>query len=191
MLFLLQAIPAATATLLAIRYVPQATPRRGITFDFAGSALLGAAAASALFGINRVRPWGALHPVVVGCFVGFPVLLGAFFVIESRQVHPLLPLRYLRRRAFSASLGVSLLVQGAFLGSSTITPLLLQRVFGYSVTVASYIIVVRPLSWATGSWLAGRYRSRFSIRTLQTGASLAGLKIENPLHHEMNLVARE
>ena len=171
MLFLLQAIPAAAATVLAIRYVPQAEPRKGVTFDFLGSATLGAAAIAALFAINRVRVWGVLHPVVVLCAVASPVFLMAFFVVESRVPHPLLPLRYVRRRAFSASLGVSLLVQAALLGSSTITPLMLQRLFGFTVTAAAYVIVIRPISWATGSWLAGRYRSRFTVHTLQTGAS--------------------
>lgn len=160
--FLAQFFPSVLALVLAFVVLPETlVARRAVHFDIRGAALLGSGAASFLFGVNRIRGWGIGHPVVIGCLAASPVLFALFVVTESRHAHPLLPLRYLRRRSFSASIANLTLSQSALLGTSVITPLLMQRRYGYSVSITSYLIIVRPMGYSIGAWLSGGLRRRF------------------------------
>ena len=159
--FLAQFIPSVIALVLAFVVLPQTlVARRAVHFDILGASFLGSAAATFLFAVNRIRGWGIGHPVVVACFAVSPLLLTAFVVTESRHAHPLVPLRYLRRRSFSASIANLTLSQSALLGTSVISPLLMQRRYGYSVSITSYIIMVRPAGYSIGAWLSGSLRRR-------------------------------
>ena len=108
---MLAAIPAGIAWVLGLFVLGETTKRPDVTFDTWGGLALGAGATALLFGINRIRPWGISHPVVIVCFVLTPVLIVAFVRIERRVQWPLLPLRYLRERSFTASTATMFFMQ--------------------------------------------------------------------------------
>jgi MFS family permease len=166
-LFLLQAVPAAAAVALAWRVVPETKRRPDVRFDLAGAAALSVGAMALLLGINRARPLGALHPFVVASLVLAPVLVALFFVIERRVAEPLLPLHYLRQRTFSPSIVAMSAAQAGFIGGFVLSPLLVQRLFGYSVTVTALLLVTRPLAFSVGATIAGRSQGVFDVKRLQ------------------------
>lgn len=176
-LFLLQTVPCMVALVLAFRVAPETKRRTDVRFDLAGSLTLGLGAFSLLLAVNRVRALGIGHPLVVGCFVLWPVLWWAFVVIERRTPAPLMPLHYLRRRSFSVSSGTMVITQAAFIGSFVVAPVMVQRVFGWSVTATSLVQIPRPIAFSVGSSVAGRMHDRLSkvqLQSLGTGLFIGG-----------------
>lgn len=167
-LFVLAAIPAGIAWVLGLFVLGETTKRPDVTFDTWGGLALGAGATSLLFAINRVRPWGIDHPVVIACFVLTPVLFIGFVRIERAVRWPLLPLRYLRERSFVASTTTMLFMQASFIGSFMLAPLMVTRLFHYSVSRTSIVLMSRPLGFAIGAWVAGRHHATRSMTKFQT-----------------------
>jgi MFS family permease len=166
-LFLLQAAPSAAALLLAIPVLVETRTRPDVKFDLAGAATLAGSAMALLLAINRVRPQGATHPFVVACFALVPLLLMAFVVIERRVASPLLPLRYLKARPYRSSVASLTFAQASFIGGFVVAPLLVQRLFGYSITRTSLLLTIRPLAFSVGSWFAGRSQNSLTMWRLQ------------------------
>jgi MFS family permease len=166
-LFLMQTVPCAIALVLALRVVPETPRRRDVRFDVAGSVTLGVGALGLLLAVNRARALGFTHPFVLISFVLWPVLWGTFVLVERRTTSPLLPLHYLKRRAFTVPSATMSVTQAAFIGSFVLAPVMVQRVFGYSVTVTSLIQVPRPIAFSVGSALAGRMNAGLTRARLQ------------------------
>ena len=166
-LFLIQFIPGLIAIVLARSSLPETPRGTDVHFDVVGAALLGLGAGSLMFGINRTSVWGISSPAVVIALALGPLLLVGFVLAERRVGTPLLPLRYFRRRTFSATIAGMSLVSSSYVGTMVITPLLLQRRFGYDVTGSSNVIMVRPAIVALGAFLSARYLRRYGIRVLQ------------------------
>lgn len=167
-LFVLAAIPAGIAWVLGLFVLGETTKRPDVTFDTWGGLALGAGATSLLFAINRARPWGATHPLVIACVVLTPVLFAAFVQIERTVRWPLLPLRYLRERSFTASVTTMLFMQASFIGSFMLAPLMVTRLFHYSVSRTSVVLMTRPLGFAIGAWVAGRHHATRSVAKFQS-----------------------
>lgn len=155
-LFGLQLVPATAALVLALPWVPDTPTRPNVAFDVPGAVTLSVASMALLLGINRAGPLGAAHPFVVVCLFAAPLLFVAFFVIERAHAEPLLPLRYLTDRPFAVPVGSMFLAQAAFIGSFVITPIMIHRLFGYSITVTSLLLTTRPTAFSVGAWLSGR-----------------------------------
>jgi MFS family permease len=166
-LFLMQAVPSAAALLLAIPIVPETIKRPDVRFDIAGAATLAGAAMALLLAINRVRPLGPAHPFVLACFALAPALIVLFIMIERRSTSPLLPMRYIHSRTFSASVVTMSLAQASFIGGFVVAPVLVQRLFGYSITHTSLLLTTRPLAFSVGSWFAGRSQNSLTLWRLQ------------------------
>jgi MFS family permease len=170
-LFVIQALPAILAVLVAIPVLPD-TPRKPATrFDLAGAATLGVAVTAALFAVNRGGVWGWASPAVVAGFVLAPIALAAFVTIERRLDDPLLPLDFFARRDFTASIGTNALVQMAYLGGFTIAPFMISRLFGYKTYKTALILIIRPILFSIGAALAGRSERRFGGRFMQVSGS--------------------
>ncbi len=90
---------------------------------------------------------------------------------RARAVDPLLPLEWLRRRNFALPCAANLCANFAYLGGFFLTPLLLERGFGYSVSHAGYLQIARPLTFAIAAPVAGY----LAVRTGERAASVSGL----------------
>jgi MFS family permease len=166
-LFVIQAIPAGIAWLMALPLLTETTRRPEVRFDTLGALTLGGGATATMFAINRVRPWGIDHPVVIAAIIMAPIAFAFFIRTERRVRHPLLPLHYLRNRSFSASAATTLFMQASFIGSFVIAPLMLERLFGYSVGKTSLVLITRPFGFSFGAWMAGRHHATRSLMKLQ------------------------
>jgi MFS family permease len=176
-LFVIQAVPAFIALAMAIPLLSETAHRPDVSFDTAGAFTLGIGVTSAMFAINRIRPWGIGNPWVIATIVFAPLALSSFIRIERRVHWPLLPLHYLRNRSFSASASTVFFMQASFIGSFVLAPLMLHRLFGYSVARTSLLLMSRPFGFSFGAWVAGRHHSSRSVKKLQifgNGALLLG-----------------
>lgn len=149
-------------------------------FDFMGSALLGLAMLSLLYGLNQTSDGHWTKPGVVVPLVLAPVL-GAFFVrVERRHTDPLLHLEYFKRRNVAVPMVLQAIAHIPYMGTFFLAPFLLHDVLGYDNTRTAFALLPRPLSNSIASALAGYVAVRFGERFTAVGgmaAMAAGLYV--------------
>jgi EmrB/QacA subfamily drug resistance transporter len=147
--------------------------------DVAGSILITLATMLGAFAIVKSTEYGLLSARTLGVGGAALVLLGAFFVLESRIANPIMPLRILRlRMLMGSSLVRGLLVTGMF-SAFFLGALYLERVLGYNAIDTGLAFMPLTISIAALSMgLAVKAVNRFGpLNTLASGlaAIAAGL----------------
>jgi EmrB/QacA subfamily drug resistance transporter len=155
--------------------------------DLGGLALASAGLLGLTFGIVRGNGQGWTSTQILASLIGGAVLLIAFVLWELRQKEPMLPMRFFRSRAFSATNGVSLAMYFGIFGSIFLLAQFFQSVQGYSPLEAG----LRTLPW-TGmpmlvAPLAGAFSDRIGSRPLMA-AGLALQAIALVWIHQVNAV---
>jgi EmrB/QacA subfamily drug resistance transporter len=163
-MFLVQAPLSLLALLVAFPILHETPRAEREPIDYAGALTLAAATVSALLGLSIGSQLGWTHPVVFGLFAVAPVALAAFVAVERRAAHPLLPLRFFARRNFTASLVAQFASNFGYMGGFIITPLLMERIFGFTVAATSLAMICRPLSFSVSSPIAGYVAVRVGER---------------------------
>jgi len=142
----------------------------GAPIDFRGAAALAGAAVPPLLALQLGRDRGFADPLPLGLLVLAALALAVFVRIERRAAAPLLPLEFFRRRNFSASLVAQSFSQFAYMGGFIVSPLLLQRQFGYTVAGTALVMMCRPLSFSLSSPISGYV----AVRVGERQASVVG-----------------
>jgi EmrB/QacA subfamily drug resistance transporter len=163
-IFLLQTPIALVALIVAIPILHE-TPRLARqSIDYAGAVTLATATVGALLGLSVGSQIGWTEPLVLGLFATAPVALALFVVVERRAEHPLLPLRFFTERNFTASLVAQFTSNFGYMGGFIVTPLLMERIFGFTVAATSLAMICRPLSFSVSSPVAGYVAVRVGER---------------------------
>ncbi|MGW2839536.1 DHA2 family efflux MFS transporter permease subunit [Streptomyces sp. NPDC001493] len=156
------------AVLVSAFVLPQSKDSTGHhRFDVAGVVLLAAGLICVVFGVVKAETWGwtsaATHLTVLA---GVLVLVG-FGFHETRQEHPLLPMRLFRIRSLTVGTVVTALNFFVLLGVIFFVMLYLQNVRGFSPVEAG--VRTLPLSLASlvasplGAALTGRFGARLTM----------------------------
>jgi MFS family permease len=138
--------------------------------DWVGSWSLagGVTAAMLVLSIGPIVGWNSAGVVVAGaCAV---VLGGVFIWREATFATPLVPTAYWRRRNFMFPMGTKGFSSFAYFGGFFLFPLLMEQVYGYSVSQVGFISVARPLLFAVSAPIAGY----MTVRTGERNATLFG-----------------
>jgi predicted MFS family arabinose efflux permease len=175
--FALVSVVALVVGVLVLRDTPR---QARVPLDYLGAATLGGGVLAALLGVTRgaqaVQRDGLgslVDPVTILLVVAAVVALVLFVAIERRATHPMLKLRYFRRRNFTSPLLSSALTQFAYMGGFVVVPLLLDDVYGWTVAGTALIMAPRPGAFSVSSPLGGYAASRFGERTpIIVGAGL-------------------
>jgi EmrB/QacA subfamily drug resistance transporter len=138
----------------------------GRRLDVRGVALAGAGLLGLTFGIVKGQDLGWTSTAVLASLVAGVALLGAFVAHERRTPEPLLPMRFFRSRAFTATSGVSVAMYFGVFGSIFLLAQFFQTAQHYSPLGAG----LRTLPW-TGTImlvapLAGILSDRIGSRPL-------------------------
>ncbi len=168
LIFVAQGVLAAAA-LVAAWLVLRETERRRVRFDVAGATSLGIGISGLVVAANRGAVWGLGHPAVIVAAALAPIGIVAFVLIEQRVAEPFFPLELLRRPTVASALGSQALMQASFMGSVMVTPLLVQRFWGYGAGIISLVVLPRPLGFSAGAAWAGRHHTRIGGRRLVLG----------------------
>jgi predicted MFS family arabinose efflux permease len=147
-------------------------PRRSVWagMDWVGSwSLAGTVTAGMLvLSIGPVAGWNSVGVVVSGAAA---LALGIVFVWrEATFATPLVPTTYWRRRNFMFPMGAKAFSSFAYFGGFFLFPLLMEQVYGYSVSQVGFLSVARPLVFAVSAPIAGY----MTVRTGERNASLIG-----------------
>lgn len=169
--FLIQAAFSIVALVLAM-IVLRETPRLRVRFDLAGSVALCLGVGGLMYALGSVRsPAGFAEWIPVSLAIGVCGMI-AFVFIERRVAAPLMPLAFFRSANFSATLATNAFTSAAYMGAFVVAPILLLAQ-GYSVTTASYIVLLRTVSLTICSPLGGRFGEAYGERV----ASIVGCAI--------------
>ncbi|WP_426571776.1 MFS transporter [Aquihabitans sp. McL0605] len=162
-----------TAFAFAFRLFPETPKHLTGKFDVAGAALIAVGVTPLLFALNEGPRIGWTAPIVLASLVLGPAALYGFVRVERVAEQPLLPLRYLRVPGFTYAIVTQAVLNGAYMGSFILTPLLLQNVLGYSETKTGLVSIARPLAFALAGPMAARVVHRVGARKAASGGSVA------------------
>lgn len=171
-IFILQTPVALLSLIIGFLVLPHTRRGERQPFDIAGSAVLALGVGLLLIALNRGPVLGWSSPLVLTGFIGGPLLLAQFVRIENRTPHPLLPMRYFRRRNFTFPIVNQFLANFTYMGGFILTPLLLHDLLGYSTTKVGLISIARPLTFAIVGPIAGFLVLRFGERLIGMFGSL-------------------
>ncbi len=125
-------------------------------------------AAMLVLSIGPIVGWTS--PAVITSGVISAVLAGVFVHRELTFATPLVPTTYWRRRNFMFPMGTKTFSSFAYFGGFFLFPLLMEQVYGYSVSQVGFISVARPLLFAISAPIAGY----MTVRTGERNATLFG-----------------
>jgi EmrB/QacA subfamily drug resistance transporter len=129
------------APLAMLRLTESRGPGRRL--DVRGVALAGAGLFGLVFGIVKAQDYGWTSATVLGSAIGGLLLLSAFVAWELRAPEPMLPMRFFRNRAFTATSGVSVAMFFGTFGSIFLLAQFFQTVQHYTPLEAG----LRTLPW--------------------------------------------
>ena len=156
--------------------LPDSARVAGARYDAGGTILLGGATTAFLVAVNRGPVLGWSHPLVTGGFIASPLLGWAFVRWERVCPQPLLPLRYIHRRNFTAPIVAAALCAFAYQGVLVLTPQLLHGELGFSTSRVAVLVAWRPAFYALAGPLAGFSAVRLGERAVMSaGAGLVAL----------------
>jgi MFS family permease len=128
----------------------------------------GVTAAMLVLSIGPIAGWTSVGVMVSGVVA---VVLGAVFVWrEATFATPLIPTTYWGRRNFMFPMGTKFCTSFAYFGAFFLFPLLMEQVYGYSVSQVGFLSVARPLVFAVSAPIAGY----MTVRTGERTATLFG-----------------
>ncbi len=138
--------------------------------DWVGSWSLAGAVTGAMLvlSIGPIVGWTSAAVITAGIVA--LVLAGVFVWRESTFATPLVPTTYWRRRNFMFPMGTKSFSSFAYFGGFFLFPLLMEQVYGYSVSQVGFISVARPLLFAVSAPIAGY----MAVRTGERTATLFG-----------------
>ena len=125
-------------------------------------------AAMLVLSIGPIVGWTS--PAVLTSGVVAIVLAVVFVRQQLTFATPLMPTKYWRRRNFTFPMGTKAASSFAYFGGFFLFPLLMEQVYGYSVSQVGFISVARPLIFAISAPIAGY----MTVRTGERTATLFG-----------------
>ncbi|GLX99972.1 MFS transporter [Actinoplanes sp. NBRC 101535] len=144
-------------------------------FDVPGVVLLAAGLLVLVFGVVKGETWGWGSAATLGTIAGGLAILIVFGLFESRQEHPLLPMRLFRSPALTIGAIITSINFFTLLGSIFYIMLYLQNVRGYTPVTAGVLTLPLSLSSVVASPLGAALTDRFGPRfTMPLGMLLQG-----------------
>src|SRR2546429_7071161 len=141
--------------------------------DWEGTGLLFAGLTPLLIALSMTRDHAWLSFQVLGLLVVAAVMLVAFYLVERRVEHPVVPFHLFRLNVFAVPAAISFFSGIGMFGAVVFVPLLYQGVLGVSATNAGQLLTPMMLAVVVTSTATGALIARMSgYRWLGT-ASLA------------------
>ncbi len=161
--------------LLAAPFILRESRDRGRrrTFDVAGAVTSTGALLVAIYAVVNASAAGWLSTQTISLFVVAAVLVGLFFVIESRSAAPLVPLRLLRNRTVLTGNLLTALVAMVVWGEGVLISLQTQQVLGYSAFESGLASCVMPIMAVGGAYIGQAVVTRHGFRIIAATGVLA------------------
>lgn len=158
----------AAALVLTYLAVRESAEPKGRRLDLPGQALAIVGLVAFAFVAIEGTHWGWTSPVILGT-AGVTVAAFALLVlVERRTPGPLLPLEYLARPTFSASLAIAGLMTFGMYALLFVMPLYFQTVRGATPFIAGLDLMPMPIAFFAVSQVVGHLNNRLGPRVVMT-----------------------
>lgn len=182
--FLIQAGAGVFAWILAARVLPE-TERSPAVFDHVGNIILLGALMCVLFVVGSLSEEGVSDALRIGIAIAAAIGLAAFFHYEGNVANPIVPPRLFQIRNFNTPIIAYFFLQLAYTGALIATPLVLIDHFGYSISLAASLMLVRtaaltfasPVAGKISEWQSERFCVQLGILLQTGGLALVGVGI--------------
>jgi MFS transporter, DHA2 family, methylenomycin A resistance protein len=140
--------------------------KKGVRFDFAGIVLLALGLFTAILALQQGARWGWGSPSILGLFAIAAVTLTAFALVELRVKEPLVHLRLLANRAFTAGNFGTFINAVALIGLLYFFNLYAQSsvLLDYSALLAGIALLPFGMGIFAASLVSGRLADRIGAR---------------------------
>lgn len=128
--------------------------------DWAGTGLLFAGLAPLLVGLSMTRDHAWMSVEVLGLFAVSLVMLIAFYAVERRVEHPVVPFQLFRLNVFAMPAAIAFFSAVGMFGATIFVPLLYQGVLGTSATNSGQLLTPMMLAVVLTSTATGALISR-------------------------------
>lgn len=108
----------------------------------------------------------------LGLLIGAALALWLFVRRERRAVDPIIDLKLFKNRPFVVANVLAALVSGVVIGYETYMPMWVQGVLGMAASFGGFAITPSSLMWVVGSFVAGRWLTKFAPKQILTFALL-------------------
>jgi EmrB/QacA subfamily drug resistance transporter len=155
------------------------------SLDIVGTVLVTTSLFLLTWGLIKTTSHAWLSAYTLSFLIAAAVLMAGFVLWENRQRDPMIPLEFFRRRAFSVSSLIIILIGVGLFGIIYFLTLYFQNVKGYSPQEAGVRSLPMTMMILVGAPLGGRLVNRFGPRPLMTFGMLlasAGLFGLSRLH---------
>jgi len=147
--------------------------------DFVGAVMLAVTLVPMLVAFSITRDRDILSPEVLGLFAFAAVAGVAFFIVERRVAHPIVPFVLWKDRTFAVSSATGFLVSFGMFGAIVYVSLIYQGVLGQPATSSGLLVTPLMLgmivaSIVTGQLMVRMERYRF-LGTVGIGVMTVGL----------------
>src|SRR5437660_8397398 len=172
-------IAAAVLVATQLPFVRSSARLRDI--DWVGTGLLFAGLTPLLIALSMTRDHAWVSPQVLGLLAVAGVALAAFYLIERRVEHPVVPFHLFRLNVFAVPAAISFFSGVGMFGAVIFVPLLYQGVLGVSATNSGQLLTPMMLAVVVTSTATGALVSKISgYKWLGAGAlavMVAGLAL--------------
>ena len=171
---------AILAVLLAIPFVRESKADGGQKYDVAGAITATAGLVSLVYAFTRAAPKGIkdtahwTDPWTLFFFGLAALMLIAFFVIENRVSHPLVPMRILLNRNRGGAYIISLIVGIGLFAMFLFLGLYMQIVQGYSPIKAGFAFLPFSLGIIVGAGIASQLLPKLGPKPLMVPGLILG-----------------
>jgi DHA2 family methylenomycin A resistance protein-like MFS transporter len=162
--------------LLTLRSIAPSTPQGGRSLDLPGQAASILGLAMLTFALIEGSSLGITSPLILTAFAGSVLFFVLLLMREKTASHPMLPLKLLQERTFSATNVVALCQTFTFTGFIFIISLFLQEVKHYSPSLTGVALLPSFGCALLATSLSGWFLPRFGAkRVMVFGLILAAL----------------
>ena len=162
----------AAAIALAYAAVRESAEPAGRRLDLPGQALAITGLVAFAFAAIEGSHWGWTSPIIVGTVMLAVAAFALLVFVEGRTPGPLLPLEYLARPTFSASLAIAGLMTFGMYALLFIMPLYFQTVRGETPFVTGLAMMPMPIAFFLVSQFVGHLNNRVGPRVVMTAGML-------------------
>jgi EmrB/QacA subfamily drug resistance transporter len=186
---------AVIAVAVALPYVRSKAQARDI--DWLGSIALALSVVPLLVALSITRDHSWTSPEVLGLLAFAVAALVAFFLIERRVEHPIVPFELFKNNVFTVSVLIAFFSALGMFGIIIFVPLLYQGVLAVSATHSGQLLTPMMLSLVAFSALSGQVMIRMRryrlIATVGVGLMIAGMVLLSQIgiHSSQWEVARD
>ncbi len=158
--------------LVAMRLPVVRSSARLRDIDWIGTGLLFAGLTPLLVALSMTRDHAWTSPQVLGLFFVAAVMLVAFYVVERRVEHPVVPFHLFRLNVFAVPALIAFFSAIGMFGAVIFVPLLYQGVLGTSATNSGQLLTPMMLAVVVTSTLTGAFIARIPGYRLLGAAAL-------------------